>query len=123
MLGVCAREAGGGAQSRCSPGLRATHTHTHSPPGQQQASKPPAACCLDLTQIIDFSMGYVQDRRIGNSGGLGGAFGFLWALGCPFPYPEGKPWTSSWQQQVWGVEPGPDAWLRVSGGRADHTGL
>jgi hypothetical protein len=39
-------------------------------------------------------------QRIGNSGGLGGAFGFMWALGVPFPYPEGKPWTSSLQQRV-----------------------
>jgi hypothetical protein len=26
-------------------------------------------------------MGYVMDRRVGNSGGLGGAFGLLWAVG------------------------------------------
>lgn len=34
------------------------------------------------------------------SGGLGGAFGFLWATGVRFPYPEGRPWESSWQQRV-----------------------
>lgn len=45
-------------------------------------------------------MGYVMDRRLGNSGGLGGAFGMLWAVGMPFPYPEGRPWQSSWQQAV-----------------------
>eukprot|EP00775_Hariotina_reticulata_P004521 gene4521-4773_t len=51
-------------------------------------------------QVVDFTMGYVMDRRIGNTGGLGGAFGFLYAIGCPFPYPEGKPWDSSWQQRM-----------------------
>jgi hypothetical protein len=48
------------------------------------------ACCRHFALL----------QRIGNSGGLGGAFGFLWALGVPFPYPEGKPWTASWQQWV-----------------------
>jgi hypothetical protein len=56
-------------------------------------------CCCGL-QVIDFTMGYVMDRRLGNTGGLGGAFGLLYAIGCPFPYPEGHPWQSSWQQTV-----------------------
>lgn len=51
-------------------------------------------------QVEDFTMGYVMDRRLGNTGGLGGAFGFFWGIGCPLPYPEGKPWSSSWQQRV-----------------------
>jgi hypothetical protein len=49
-------------------------------------------------------------QRIGNSGGLGGAFGFLWALGVPFPYPEGKPWAASWQQRVGGQAWGGGDW-------------
>jgi hypothetical protein len=24
----------------------------------------------------------------------------MWALGVPFPYPEGKPWSASWEQRV-----------------------
>lgn len=55
---------------------------------------------LMLLQVEDFTMGYVMDRRLGNTGGLGGAFGLLYAIGCPFPYPEGRPWSSSWQQRV-----------------------
>jgi hypothetical protein len=47
-------------------------------------------------------------QRLGNTGGLGGAFGLLHAIGVDFPYPEGKPWQSSWQQMV-------------SGGLAQHT--
>eukprot|EP00878_Enallax_costatus_P012594 GHUV01013153.1.p1 GENE.GHUV01013153.1~~GHUV01013153.1.p1 ORF type:complete len:352 (+),score=80.90 GHUV01013153.1:233-1288(+) len=54
----------------------------------------------DRGEVEDFTMGYVMDRRLGNSGGLGGAFGFFWAVSCPLPYPEGKPWSSSWQQRV-----------------------
>lgn len=41
-------------------------------------------------------------QRLGNTGGLGGAFGLLHAIGVDFPYPEGKPWQSSWQQVVSG---------------------
>eukprot|EP00977_Amphora_coffeiformis_P003591 scaffold701_cov158-Amphora_coffeaeformis.AAC.19 len=40
---------------------------------------------------------YTADRRQGNTGGLGGAFGFMWAVGRPFPAPEGKPYKRSWQ--------------------------
>ena len=40
---------------------------------------------------------YTADRRQGNTGGLGGAFGFMWAVGKPFPAPEGKPYKRSWQ--------------------------
>ncbi|KAF6255308.1 hypothetical protein COO60DRAFT_1536079 [Scenedesmus sp. NREL 46B-D3] len=54
----------------------------------------------DQGQVEDFTMGYVMDRRLGNTGGLGGAFGLLYAIGCPFPYPEGHPWQSSWQQRL-----------------------
>jgi hypothetical protein len=50
--------------------------------------------------ITSFTMGYAMDRRVGNTGGLGGAFGLLAAVGVPFPYPEGHSWASSWQQRV-----------------------
>ena len=40
---------------------------------------------------------YTADRRQGNTGGLGGAFGFMWAVGKPFPAPEWKPYKRSWQ--------------------------
>jgi hypothetical protein len=55
---------------------------------------------LPTCQVIDFTMGYVMDRRLGDTGSLGGAFGLLYAIGCPFTYPEGHPWQSSWQQTV-----------------------
>lgn len=57
-----------------------------------------------LVQVTTFTFGYVMDRRCGNTQGLGGAFGFLWAIGVPLPYPEGRPWGASLQQRVgpWG---------------------
>jgi hypothetical protein len=54
---------------------------------------------------LDFNAGglvteygfYTCDRRQGNTGGLGGAFGFMYAIGKPFPAPEGRPYKKSWQ--------------------------
>ena len=40
--------------------------------------------------------GYVMDRAVGNTEGLGGVFGLLWAIGkSPFKFPEGRPWKPS----------------------------
>jgi hypothetical protein len=72
-------------------------------PTNKVVELPPQTSSLtfnDKGEVEDFTMGYVMDRRLGNSGGLGGAFGFFWAIGCPLPYPEGKPWSSSWQQRL-----------------------
>eukprot|EP00879_Flechtneria_rotunda_P000206 GHRR01000279.1.p1 GENE.GHRR01000279.1~~GHRR01000279.1.p1 ORF type:complete len:362 (+),score=75.18 GHRR01000279.1:203-1288(+) len=73
-----------------------------SPTGKR-IELPPQTSSLAFNEqgeVIDFTMGYVMDRRQGNTDGLGGAFGLLYAIGCPFPYPEGKPWLSSWQQRL-----------------------
>ena len=40
---------------------------------------------------------YVIDRRQGNTGGLGGAFGYLYGIGAPLPIPECKPYKPSLQ--------------------------
>lgn len=37
----------------------------------------------------------VMDRRIGNTGGLGGIYGILYAIGKPLPFPEARPWKMS----------------------------
>lgn len=55
---------------------------------------PPGVRCTEMTY------GYVCDRRQGDTGGLGGAFGILHAAGRAFPFPEGRPWRSSWQQTL-----------------------
>jgi hypothetical protein len=40
---------------------------------------------------------YTVDRRQGNTGGLGGAFGFFYGVGKPLPIPECQPFKRSWQ--------------------------
>mmetsp|Transcript_64093 Transcript_64093/g.77065 ORF Transcript_64093/g.77065 Transcript_64093/m.77065 type:complete len:305 (-) Transcript_64093:217-1131(-) len=39
--------------------------------------------------------GYNVDRSVGDTGGLGGVFGIVTALGGSLPFPEGKPWKRS----------------------------
>lgn len=41
--------------------------------------------------VTQYTIGYVMDRRVGNSGGLGGIYGILYAVGKPFPFPEANP--------------------------------
>ena len=48
-------------------------------------------------EVIKYTGGYVTDKTIGNTGGLGGVFGILYAIGRPFPFPEAKPYQKSWQ--------------------------
>ena len=46
-------------------------------------------------QLTLFNVGYVVDRTVGNTGGLGGAFGFFWATGNALPFPECQPFKGS----------------------------
>ena len=61
---------------------------TASPPGVAAAllrhlpSRPPPPPGPPR-QVTLFNVGYVIDRTVGNTGGLGGAFGFFWATGNP----------------------------------------
>eukprot|EP00930_Biecheleria_cincta_P039528 TRINITY_DN27168_c0_g1_i1.p1 TRINITY_DN27168_c0_g1~~TRINITY_DN27168_c0_g1_i1.p1 ORF type:complete len:254 (-),score=38.76 TRINITY_DN27168_c0_g1_i1:298-1059(-) len=64
---------------------------------------PPQACSLRFNKdgLVDqYTIGYVMDRRIGNTGGLGGVYGILYAIGKPFPFPEARPWKMSWQYSL-----------------------
>lgn len=36
-----------------------------------------------------------MDRDVGNTGGLGGLYGVLYAIGKPLPFPEANPWSMS----------------------------
>jgi len=47
-----------------------------------------------------FTIGYVMDNTIGNSGGLGGVFGILYAVGYGLPFPEAQPWEMSPQYKL-----------------------
>jgi hypothetical protein len=60
---------------------------------------PPQILHLDFDekgQVKEFGF-YTADRRQGNTGGLGGAFGFMYGVGKPLPIPECKPFKRSWQ--------------------------
>lgn len=46
-------------------------------------------------EITKFTIGYVMDKETGNTGGLGGVFGLLYAIGLALPFPEAQPWTPS----------------------------
>jgi len=46
-------------------------------------------------EITKFTIGYVLDKETGNTGGLGGVFGILYAIGRGLPFPEAQPWKAS----------------------------
>jgi len=67
-------------------------------PSQKQVITPPQTLSLKFNekgQIRKMTVGYVMDRSVGNTGGLGGIFGFLYAAGKPLPFPEANPWRMS----------------------------
>eukprot|EP00555_Chaetoceros_dichaeta_P002868 CAMPEP_0198249930 /NCGR_PEP_ID=MMETSP1447-20131203/1291_1 /TAXON_ID=420782 /ORGANISM="Chaetoceros dichaeta, Strain CCMP1751" /LENGTH=245 /DNA_ID=CAMNT_0043934671 /DNA_START=48 /DNA_END=782 /DNA_ORIENTATION=+ len=57
---------------------------------------PPQVCSITIDHstglISKYTIGYVVDRTIGNTEGLGGLYGVLYALGRPLPFPEANPW-------------------------------
>lgn len=58
----------------------------------------PQTCSLRFDmdgKVIEYTIGYPMDRRVGNTGGLGGVFGIFYAIGKPLPFPEAKPWKMS----------------------------
>jgi len=81
--------------------LRGTHTGTlagrFEPTGIEVVSTP-QTCSLTFTeqgQVKEYTIGYPMDRRLGNTGGLGGVFGLFYAIGSPLPFPEANPWKMS----------------------------
>ena len=80
---------------------RSTATHTGpllgKPPTGKELTLPPQLFHMDfnaqgLLREIGF---YVVDRRQGNTGGLGGAFGYFYGTGNPLPIPECQPYKPS----------------------------
>mmetsp|Transcript_2041 Transcript_2041/g.4807 ORF Transcript_2041/g.4807 Transcript_2041/m.4807 type:complete len:257 (+) Transcript_2041:100-870(+) len=67
----------------------------------KMVENPPQVCSLTIDKesglITRYTIGYVTDRSVGNTGGLGGLYGILYALGKPLPFPEAQPWKMSWQ--------------------------
>ena len=68
-----------------------------APPTGQEIMYPPQVQHLDFNEqglVTEYGF-YTADRRQGNTGGLGGAFGFMWAVGKPLPIPECQPYKPS----------------------------
>jgi hypothetical protein len=84
---------------------RAVGTNTGSfagtlPATGKRVESPPQACsmCFDASgRCTQLTVGYVMDKQLGNTGGLGAVFGLLYAIGYPLPFPEAQPWQKSWQ--------------------------
>ena len=60
---------------------------------------PPQACSVTIDasgKVSKYTIGHVMDRSVGNTGGLGGIFGPLVAIGKPLPFPEARPYKPSW---------------------------
>lgn len=76
---------------------RGTNTAGKDPSGKAYV-QPPQACSVRFDpdgKMNQWTIGYVMDKRIGNTGGLGGVFGILYAMGNRMPFPEGNPWKPS----------------------------
>jgi len=61
---------------------------------------PPQSVSLTFNEdgkVTKYTGGYVMDKTVGNSGGLGGIFGPLYAIGKGLPFPEAKPYSKSIQ--------------------------
>lgn len=65
-----------------------------------QVDCPPQTNSLTFNEqglITKYTGGYVVDKDVGNSGGMGGLFGPLYAIGKAFPFPEAQPYKKTWQ--------------------------
>ena len=93
--------------------LKATNKKVESPP--QSCSM----CFNDNGECTQLTVGYVMDKQLGNTGGLGGVYGILYAIGygeflfifiwairltscfvltrTGLPFPEAQPWEKSFQ--------------------------
>lgn len=59
---------------------------------------PPQAVSVtfnDAGKVTKFTIGHVMDRSVGNTGGLGGLFGPLYAVGRGLPFREAQPFKPS----------------------------
>jgi len=69
-------------------------------PTQKAVVSPPQALSFTFNeagQLTYFTGGYVIDRRLGNTGGLGGVFGIMHAIGKTLPFPEARPFSLSYR--------------------------
>jgi len=67
-------------------------------PSEKKVIVPPQVVSLTFNRsglVTKMTGGYSVDRTVGNTGGLGGVFGMIHALGGKLPFPEGQPWVPS----------------------------
>lgn len=63
---------------------------------------PPESLHVDFDEegrVTEFGF-YTVDRFQGNTGGLGGAFGYFYGVGKPLPFPEGHPYKLSFRRRL-----------------------
>lgn len=88
--------------------FRATHAND-GPFGKatlKDVECPPQAISLIFDKegkVVKYTGGYVMDKERGNSGGLGGIFGPLYAIGRPLPFPEARPFSPSLQYRAFNL--------------------
>mmetsp|Transcript_42948 Transcript_42948/g.86833 ORF Transcript_42948/g.86833 Transcript_42948/m.86833 type:complete len:236 (-) Transcript_42948:237-944(-) len=89
---------------------RAVATHTGpllgKPPSGVKLELPPQTNSFKFNtsgKIVEITVGYVLNRRSGNTGGLGGAFGYFYGVGQPLPIPECQPYKKSLRFQLLGL--------------------
>ncbi|KAJ1467853.1 hypothetical protein T484DRAFT_1645032 [Baffinella frigidus] len=73
---------------------------------------PPQACSLTFDEtglVTKYTIGYVMDRDVGTTGGLGGLYGVLYAIGKPLPFREARPWKMSRRYKIFNAVGG---WLQ-----------
>lgn len=66
---------------------------------------PPQLLHMDFNEdglVKEFGF-YTVDRRQGNTGGLGGAFGYFYGVGKPLPIPECQPYKPSFRFRMLGL--------------------
>ena len=64
----------------------------------KKVEAPPQACSMlfnERGECTQLTAGYVMDKQVGNTGGLGGVFGIFYASGYGLPFPEAQPWKKS----------------------------
>mmetsp|Transcript_80898 Transcript_80898/g.152921 ORF Transcript_80898/g.152921 Transcript_80898/m.152921 type:complete len:252 (+) Transcript_80898:33-788(+) len=84
---------------------RATGTDTGSgflgnKPTGKSFETPPQTCSVKFNaegKVVRYTIGYVNDRALGNTGGLGGIFGPAYALGNGLPFREAQPYKPSFR--------------------------
>ena len=64
---------------------------------QEAQSNPLDVVDFDANGMITEIGFYTVDRRYGNTGGLGGAFGYFYGVGKPLPIPECQPFKPSFR--------------------------